>query len=119
MIKSKKSISKFLNSEEGKILNSDVVKMGITLGIAGAVMATETETVLAVSKHANYFRGNSSTGHLNYSGYLTAESGQSVHFSFNETGSRANAHYSHNAHGSHGSHGSHSSHGSHARGGWC
>ena len=117
MKKTKKAISRFLNSEEGKILNSDVVKMGLTLGIVGAAAMTDPEIVAAFDmKHANYFRGNSSTqSHLSFSATIVAggTDGNGVHINYNTTNSGKNMHSSHNAHASHGSHGSHSSHSSH------
>ena len=109
-----KTISRFLNSEEGKILNADVVKLGVSLGIVGSAL-TDAETVSAAitNLHNNYFLptgaplGYNNTSNVTVAGYTWTVS--------NWTDPN-NGHYSHTAHSSHGSHGSH---GSHARGGWC
>ena len=86
MKKTKKAISKFLNSEEGKILNADVVKMGLTLGIVGAAAMTDPEIVAAWDmRHANYFRGNSTaSSHLSFSSIIVAggTDGYGVHINY-------------------------------------
>ncbi len=87
-----KNIRLFLNSEEGKMLDADIVKTGLALGIIGAAMADQANAA-AISFHTNAFNETSHTSHL--------------------------SHGSHGSHGSHASHGSHGSHGSHSRGGWC
>jgi len=93
--KTKKNIKKFLNSEEGKMLNADVVKLGLSLGVIGAAAAPDDVSAGVTITHSNWFWLYGPTGGNHYS------------------------HVSHGSHSSHGSHGSHSSHGSHARGGWC
>ncbi|MCX7648569.1 MAG: His-Xaa-Ser repeat protein HxsA4, partial [Elusimicrobiales bacterium] len=81
--KIKKNIKTFLNSEEGKILDSDIVKTAVALGIIGSSLPTEANAAV----HTNYFDGTSHVSHA--------------------------SHGSHSSHGSHGSHSSHGSHGSH------
>jgi hypothetical protein len=85
--KIKKDIGIFLSSEEGKIVEKDVIGLGIAMiavaGILGGVMIT---------KDAN---------------------AQCVHTSHGSHASHA-SHSSHGSHGSHASHASHSSHASHA-----
>ena len=87
--KVKKNIKMFLNSEEGKMLDADIVKTGLALGILGAVTADQADAQIgwSIQTHTNRFTDN--------------------------------AHLSVLGHTSHASHGSHGSHGSHARGGWC
>jgi hypothetical protein len=122
MEKYKKDISRFLNSEEGKILNADVVKLGVTLGIIGAAISEADVVSAATNAHRNYFQHNASGAHTNISiSHILIPGLPSLHLSYSVY-VPANSHYSHvahNSHSSHGSHGSHSSHGSHARGGWC
>ena len=72
-------IKKFLSSEEGKMVDSDVLKTAIALGIIGAAL---TEDASAQVVHTNY---TTSTSHYSHG-----------------------SHGSHASHGSHGSHGSHS-----------
>jgi|GEM_PF-2252138 len=98
----KNSIKTYLNSEEGKILDSDLVKAAIALGIIGAV--TPDLTPQAVF-HTNAM---SSSAHLNHVS----------HGSHSSHGSHG-SHSAHGSHGSHSAHGSHGAHGSHSRGGWC
>ena len=73
-------IKKFLSSEEGKMVDSDVLKTAIALGIIGAAMTEDLSAQNVL--HTNY----------------TAQTGHYSHGS----------HGSHASHGSHGSHGSHS-----------
>ncbi|MCR4820903.1 MAG: hypothetical protein K5838_07270 [Elusimicrobiales bacterium] len=123
MKNTKKNIKKFLNSEEGRILNSDVVKLGTTLGIVGAALSDADTLAVAGStnQHQNYFGyagGSTTISHRNT--YLTIF-GLNLHFNVSSSVPK-NSHYSHvahNSHSSHSSHSSHGSHGSHARGGWC
>ncbi|OGS11259.1 MAG: hypothetical protein A2234_11270 [Elusimicrobia bacterium RIFOXYA2_FULL_58_8] len=71
-------LSRFLTSEEGKIVKGDVVKIAAVLGIvAGAVQQAEA----ASGSHDNYFHNAGSAGTYH------------------------NSHGSHASHGSHGSHG--------------
>lgn len=117
----KKDISRFLNSEEGKILNADVVKLGVTLGIIGAAISEADVVSAETNTHRNFFQHNKS-GHTNISVSYILLPGLPIRHINYSVSIPANSHYSHvahNSHGSHGSHGSHSSHGSHARGGWC
>jgi hypothetical protein len=116
MKKYKKDISRFLNSEEGKILNADIVKLGVTLGIIG-VAVSDADIVVGgtTNTHRNYFQHNKSS-HTNYSYKFW---GYHINYSVVVPANSHYSHVAHNSHGSHGSHGSHSSHGSHARGGWC
>jgi len=72
----KKNIKMFLNSEEGKMLDADIVKAGIALGILGT--AVDAHAVGWNQAHKNYF---SSSGHTSHQ-----------------------SHGSHSSHGSHGSH---------------
>ena len=80
-------ISRFLSSEEGKIIKSDVVKAAVVLGIAASALGGITEQADAVANHGNYFHSSGvQSGHIS-------------------------GHASHASHGSHSSHGSHGSHG--------
>jgi len=75
-------LSKFLSSEEGKVVKGDVVKMALALGLVGVSVQE------SMAGHSN-----TATSHFHNSGYAGAyhRSGQ------------------HNSHSSHGSHGSHAS----------
>jgi uncharacterized membrane protein len=88
--KIKNTIKTYLNSEEGKILDSDILKTAIALGIIGI---STPDISYAQGVHTNYTTFKAHYSHV--------------------------SHGSHSSHGSHASHGSHGSHGSHARGGWC
>ncbi len=99
--KAGKNIKRFLSSEEGKMLDSDIVRAGIALGILGTVAVDQASAQI----HTNYLH---TTGHASHNSHGS-------HASHGSHGSHA----SHGSHGSHSSHGSHGSHGSHARGGWC
>ena len=72
-----KNIKLFLNSEEGKMLDADIVKTGIALGIIGAVMVDQAAAT-QYPLHTNSF-----------------------------TSTQHSSHQSHGSHASHGSHGSH------------
>ena len=58
--KLKKNIRMFLNSEEGKMLDADIVKAGIALGILGAAVDAHAQ---AFPMHDNYF---TQTGHVSH-----------------------------------------------------
>ena len=75
-------LSKFLSSEEGKVVKGDVVKMALALGLVGVSVQ---ESMAGHSNTANSsFHNNSNYGAYHFSGR-------------------------HNSHSSHGSHGSHAS----------
>ena len=80
-------ISRFLSSEEGKIVKEDVVKAAAVLGIASAALGGAVDDANATVNHGNYF-----------------------HNSGNAAG-HSSGHASHSSHSSHSSHGSHGSHG--------
>jgi len=103
--KTKKNISLFLSSEEGKMINSDIVKLGVSLGVLGAGMNADVSMAANAAGHTNSWSATSHSSHANHAS----------HASHGSHGS----HGSHSSHSSHSSHGSHGSHGSHARGGWC
>ena len=69
------------------MLDSDIVKTGLALGILGAAMVDQA--VAADDVHTNFFGATSHGSHLSHG-----------------------SHGSHGYHGSHSSHGSHGSHGS-------
>ena len=89
--KLKKNIKMFLNSEEGKMLDADIVKTGIAMGIMGAALS-DASALPTPLVHANYFTATTHVSHMSH-------------------GSHA-SHSSHSSHASHASHGSHGSHGS-------
>ena len=66
-----KNIKLFLNSEEGKMLDADIVKTAVAFGLIGAALV---EDASAIQVHTNYF---TSTSH------------------------RSSLHSSHGSHGSH------------------
>lgn len=70
-------LSRFLTSEEGKIVKGDIVKIAAVLGIIGGAMGQQA------SAHNNYFHNAGAAGAYHSS------------------------HGSHGSHSSHGSHGSH------------
>lgn len=117
--KLKKNIQMFLNSEEGKMLDADIVKTGIAMGIIGAAMS-ESSAQISTQVHANYFTSTQHVSHMSH-GSHASHSSHGSHASHGSHGSHAShaSHGSHGSHSSHGSHASHASHGSHARGGWC
>ncbi|MCR4819945.1 MAG: hypothetical protein K5838_02345 [Elusimicrobiales bacterium] len=73
----KNDLTKYLTSEEGKIVKGNVVKTAMALGIVGLAV---DEVLAAHEYHDNYFHNNGSAGAY---------------------------HVSHGSHGSHSSHGSH------------
>ena len=58
----KKNIRMFLNSEEGKMLDADIVKTGIALGIIGGAMADQASAAI----HSNYFTSNAHVSHQSH-----------------------------------------------------
>jgi len=91
--KAKKTLRAFLTSEEGKISNESIAKIGLTV-ISSAVVLS---------------------GVIRPDAHLAQAS--CVHASHSSHGSHGShgAHGSHGSHGSHGAHGSHGSHGSHGQ----
>ena len=74
--KTQRGIERFLNSEEGKMLDSDIIKAAIVLGAVEAAL-------------------------IHNASPLAAQQG-----TFHNNWMQANGHQSHVSHGSHGSHGS-------------
>ena len=60
--KLKKNIRMFLSSEEGKMLDSDIVKTGLALGILGTVMVEQA----AAQVHSNYFTSSAHVSHQSH-----------------------------------------------------
>ena len=61
--KIKKNIKLFFSSEEGKMLDSDIVKTGLALGILGAAMVDQAN---AENIHSNYFTSTSHVSHQSH-----------------------------------------------------
>jgi len=106
----KKDLKAFLTSEEGKITNKNILKLG--LGLIMVFRAIQHD--IAKGAQSPEFKNNSfvdSTKKLVFSSHVSHAS----HSSHSSHGSHAShgSHGSHDSHASHGSHGSHSSHGSH------
>ena len=59
--KIKKNIRLFLNSEEGKMLDADIVKTGLALGILGTALVDQAN---AQQVHSNYFQREIGRAHV-------------------------------------------------------
>jgi len=114
----KKDIKHFLFSEEGKVTEQNIARIGMGLTMLGIMLnATEAfsahnssfvnDPAISRGKHASH---NSHAAHTNHSSHGS----HSNHSSHGSHGSHSN-HSSHGSHGSHGNHGSHGSHGSHGQ----
>ena len=100
----KKDIKHFLFSEEGKVTEQNIVRIGMGLTMLG-IMLNATE---AFSAHSSSFVNDATISR----GKHVSHAAHGSHGSHSSHGSHG-SHGSHSSHGSHGSHGSHSSHGSH------
>ena len=54
-----KNIKLFLNSEEGKMLDADIVKTAVAFGFIGVALAGNAEAAQREKIHTNYFDASS------------------------------------------------------------
>lgn len=109
----KDDASKFLTSEEGKVVRKDIVKAAIALGLmAGAAQDAAAQSHSDSHADSTIQHGDAITHQL----HNDSASGQYGH----NSGNHINAPYSHSdSHADHSSHSSHGNHSAHGSGGWC